>query len=83
MKIKKVNELNSNIKEEYLKNKHEEIENLKKLLQQVYEDGAENVSINVSMNDESADYEMPVTFEEYWEQYGDKLILDSGILDDD
>jgi len=76
MKIKKVNELNSNIKEEYLLNKQDEIKKLKSLLEQVYQDGGDNMEY-----DDVHGYENIVTFSDYWDQYGDKLILDSGILD--
>jgi len=67
----------SNIKEDVIKENQEKIQNLKKLLEQVYEDGADNIEYS----DEQG-YESTKTFDEYWGQYGDKLILDSGILDD-
>jgi len=76
MKIKKVNELNTNIKEDVIVNYHEEIQNLKKLFQMVYEDAGDNM-----FYDGENGCEFSMNFEEYWSQYGDRLILESGILD--
>jgi hypothetical protein len=74
MKIKKINEWDENTNLNIDMN-NEKIQNLKKLLEQVYEDGADNVTYT----DEEG-YET-LSFTKYWRQYGDRLILDSGILD--
>jgi len=74
MKIKKVNEMNENFEKNILEG-NDKIQNLKSLLEDVYEDAVENVSY-----DENDGY-YSVSFNDYWDLNGDRLIQKIGLLE--